>query len=326
MAWRDRLSDGLARTRQRLGEQLNLLLERGPDVSEAFWEQLEEGLIAADFGAQAATLVVERLRDQATRQALPDAAAVRALLAQTIADMFASGNLDPLVQNPSCALFVGINGSGKTTTVGKIAKAGVDVGRRVLLGGADTYRAAANQQLDIWAQRADVPIIQRERGTDPASVAYETLQAAERSGADLVLIDTAGRLHTSDELMRELTKVVGVTRKRAAAMGLPVFTLLVIDANTGQNGLAQAREFNERLDVDGVIITKLDGTAKGGIAVALSHQLNLPVIRVGIGEQIDDLQPFVALDFARALLSAPATAKASVPRLNNQEMPGDLHV
>ena len=302
MSWLERLNSGLARTRQRFGEQINLLLERGPKLDDEFWEGLEESLIAADFGAMASVQVVAELQDQATRLALPDASAVLAHLAQTIAAMFAPVGTDIFAARPVCALFVGINGSGKTTTVGKLAKAGMDSGRRVLLGSADTYRAAAIEQLEIWAERAGVPIIQRQRGADPASVAFETVETADRDGADLVLIDTAGRLHTSDELMRELAKVVKVTRKRAAELDLPVQTVLVLDANTGQNGLQQAREFNDCLDLDGVIITKLDGTAKGGIAVAVSHELSLPVLRIGVGEKIDDLRPFDALIFSQALI------------------------
>ena len=194
---------------------------------------------------------------------------------------------------------MGINGTGKTTTVGKIAKEATDAGRHVLLGSADTFRAAAIEQLEVWAQRAGVPICTRERGSDPASVCYDTIERAEAEGADLVLVDTAGRLHTSADLMRELEKVVSVVRKRA---NMPVYTVLVTDATTGQNGLAQAREFDRALDLDGVIVTKLDGTAKGGIVLAVSHELELPVLKIGVGEGLDDLKDFDAHDFALALV------------------------
>ena len=196
-------------------------------------------------------------------------------------------------------LFVGINGAGKTTTVGKLAGRAREAGVPCLIGGADTFRAAAIEQLEVWGRRAGVDVITRERGADPASVCYDVVDEAERRGAQLTLIDTAGRLHTSADLMRELAKVVNVTRKRSA---VPVTVVLVIDATTGQNGLNQAREFNDALELDGLIVTKLDGTAKGGIALAISSQLGLPIYRIGVGESIDDLQSFDALDFCRALV------------------------
>jgi fused signal recognition particle receptor len=206
---------------------------------------------------------------------------------------------DPFEDVPSCVLFVGINGAGKTTTVGKLAGRAKKEGKNVLIGGADTFRAAAIEQLEVWAERSGTDIVTRERGADPASVCYEVIERAEKEAADLVLIDTAGRLHTSPELMRELAKVVNVTRKRS---NMPVSVVLVIDATTGQNGLNQAKEFNEALELDGIVVTKLDGTAKGGIAVAISHDLGLPIYRIGVGEGIDDLQTFDALDFSRALV------------------------
>ena len=299
MGFFDRISEGLARSRDRFKEQMNVLLDRGPNLDEEFWETLEETLILADVGGMAASDIVERLRDTARRQALPDAYAVLDLLREHIAETFTPGGEDILGGEKSLVLFVGINGTGKTTTVGKIAKEATDAGRTVILGSADTFRAAAIEQLEVWARRADVEMVTRERGADPASVCYDTIERAEAVGADLVLIDTAGRLHTSSDLMRELEKVVNVTRKRSS---LPVHTVLVIDATTGQNGLQQAREFNRALDLDALIVTKLDGTAKGGIALAVSHELELPIIKIGVGESIDDLRDFDATDFAAALI------------------------
>lgn len=298
MGFFDRISSGLHRSRDKFKEQMNILLDRGPDVDEEFWETLEETLILSDFGAAAADAIVEELRDEATRKALPDAYAVLDLLAEKIADQFIETD-GSIFDDEAVVLFVGVNGSGKTTTVGKIAAEAHGNDRKVLLGSADTFRAAAIEQLEEWARRADVEIVSRERGSDPASVCYETLEHAEQTGADLVLIDTAGRLHTSDDLMRELTKVVEVVRRRSE---LPVYTVLVIDATTGQNGLQQAREFNKALDLDGIIVTKLDGTAKGGISVAIAHELELPLYKIGVGEGIEDLQDFDALDFANALI------------------------
>ena len=298
MGFFDRISSGLHRSRDKFKEQMNILLDRGPDVDEEFWETLEETLILSDFGAAAADAIVEELRDEATRKALPDAYAVLDLLAEKIADQFIETD-GSIFDDEAVVLFVGVNGSGKTTTVGKIAAEAHSNDRKVLLGSADTFRAAAIEQLEEWARRADVEIVSRERGSDPASVCYETLERAEQTGADLVLIDTAGRLHTSDDLMRELTKVVEVVRRRSE---LPVYTVLVIYATTGQNGLQQAREFNKALDLDGIIVTKLDGTAKGGISVAIAHELELPLYKIGVGEGIEDLQDFDALDFANALI------------------------
>ena len=299
MGFFDRISEGLTRSRDKFKEQMNVLLDRGPDLDDDFWDGLEETLILADVGGAAASSIVESLRDQATRRALPDAYAVLDLLNDQIAGTFTSGGEEVFGDGESIVLFVGINGTGKTTTVGKIAKEATDAGRHVLLGSADTFRAAAIEQLEVWAKRANVEVCTRERGSDPASVCYDTIERAEQEGADLVLIDTAGRLHTSADLMRELEKVVSVVRKRA---NMPVYSVLVTDATTGQNGLQQAREFDRALDLDGVIVTKLDGTAKGGIALAVSHELELPVLKIGVGEGLDDLKDFDAHDFAKALV------------------------
>ncbi len=299
MGFFDRISEGLSRSRDKFKEQMNVLLDRGPNLDEDFWDGLEETLILSDIGAPAASEIVENLRDQATRKALPDAYAVLELLNDQIASTFTSGGEEIFGGEEALVLFVGINGTGKTTTVGKIAKEATDAGRKVILGSADTFRAAAIEQLEVWAQRAQVEMVTRERGADPASVCYDTIERAEEAGADLVLIDTAGRLHTSSDLMRELEKVVNVVRKRSK---MPVFTVLVIDATTGQNGLQQAREFNKALNLDALIITKLDGTAKGGIALAISHELELPVVKIGVGEGLEDLKDFDPHAFAEALV------------------------
>ena len=292
MGFFDRISEGLSRSRDKFKESMNVLLDRGPDLDEEFWEGLEETLILSDVGGAAASDIVENLRDQATRKALPDAYAVLDLLNDEIAGAFTEPGADIFGGDEAVVLFVGINGTGKT-------KAETDAGRAVILGSADTFRAAAIEQLEVWARRAGVEMVTRERGADPASVCYDTLERAEATGAELVLIDTAGRLHTSADLMRELEKVVNVVRKRSK---LPVYTVLVIDATTGQNGFQQAREFNRALDLDALIVTKLDGTAKGGIALAVSHELGLPIVKIGVGEGIDDLRDFDAREFASALV------------------------
>ena len=311
MAFKDKIN----RSRTKFNERMNVLFRRGPKLDEDFWDDLEETLILSDLGAQATMEVIDRLRDQATRKALPDAYAVLDMLADEISGLFAEPDPDPFRMNPVCVLFVGINGAGKTTTVGKLANQASLGGRKVLIGSGDTFRAAAIEQLDIWGERSGVEVVKRERGSDPASVCYDVVERAEQLGSDLVLIDTSGRLHTSDELMRELQKVVNVTRKRA---DVDVKTVLVIDATTGQNGLQQAREFDKALDLDGVIMTKLDGTAKGGIAVAVSHELGLPILRVGVGEGIEDLQPFDAREYAEALFGEMRA------ELDGDEESGDL--
>ena len=295
MAFLDRLKRGLSRSR----EALNEIFYFGGEVDEDFWEDLEDTLVMGDLGAEVALSVVDDLRDEAARKGLSTARQLRAALINRLAEEFTPATSDPFDARPSCVLFVGINGAGKTTTVGKLANAGKLDGAKVIIGCGDTFRAAALEQLEIWADRAHVPIISRPRGADPASVCYDVIEEAERIGANLVLIDTAGRLHTSKDLMRELQKVVSVTRKRSR---IPVHVVLVVDATTGQNGLSQAKEFNDALELDGLIITKLDGTAKGGIAVAISHTLALPIYRIGVGESIEDFQRFDAHDFATALV------------------------
>ena len=295
MGLADRLRKGLAKSR----EAINEIFYMGGEVDEQFWEDLEDSLVMADVGAEVAMRVTDELRELAAKQGLRTDRQMREALAKSLAATFPEAKRDPFTDLPSCVLFVGINGAGKTTTVGKLAADAREHGRSVVIGGADTFRAAAIEQLEVWGRRAGVAVVTRERGADPASVCYDVVESAEKCGSKLVLIDTAGRLHTSPELMRELAKVVNVTRKRAT---MPVSVVLVVDATTGQNGLAQAHEFNEALDVDGLIVTKLDGTAKGGIALAISEQLGLPIFRIGMGEGIEDFQTFDALEFCRALV------------------------
>ena len=299
------LFDSLKRGLERSREALNEVFYFGGEVDEDFWEDLEDTLVMGDMGADIAMKVTDELRDEAARKNLKTSRQLRGALAEHLSRVFVEPEYDYFSKTPSCVLFVGINGAGKTTTVGKIASDMARRGKKVVIGSADTFRAAAIEQLDVWGQRAGVPVVKRERGSDPASVCYDVLDEADRLGSDLVLIDTAGRLHTSPELMRELAKVVKVTRKRASQMKcgpMDVHVILVIDAATGQNGLNQALEFNDALGLDGIILTKLDGTAKGGIALAVASHLKLPICRIGVGEQVEDLQEFDAQDFARALV------------------------
>ena len=301
MGFFDSLSRGLERSR----EALNQIFYFGADVTEDFWEDLEDTLVMGDMGADIAMQVTDDLRDMAAKRNLTSARQLREALTDRLSETFVSPEFDPFDDTPSVVLFVGINGAGKTTTVGKIASAAAHEGKNVIIGSADTFRAAAIEQLDVWGKRAGVSVVKRDRGSDPASVCYDVLDEADKCGSELVLIDTAGRLHTSADLMRELAKVVNVTRKRAASAAagpMPVRVVLVIDAATGQNGLNQALEFNEALGLDGIIMTKLDGTAKGGIAMAVASKLKLPIFRIGVGEQVEDRQRFDAHEFCRALV------------------------
>ncbi len=291
-----RLRESLAKSRRALTDQL-AAAAFDPDDDEA-WERLEEALIQADVGVRATVELVRRLE---VRTDLSD---LNAALAEELAVLLGEPPTLDLPAAPAVILVVGVNGTGKTTTIGKLAQKLREHGRSVLLGAADTFRAAAEEQLEIWARRAGADFVGGQRGSDPAAVAFDALAAAEARGRDVVIVDTAGRLHTQSNLMEELAKVRRVIAGKID--GAPHETLLVIDATTGQNGLVQARLFGDAVDVTGVALTKLDGSAKGGIAVAIALELGLPVKLIGVGEGLDDLRPFDAQDFARALVSGQA--------------------
>jgi fused signal recognition particle receptor len=294
--WLGRLRDSLTSSRQALTR--DLLFDPGDDE---VWERIEEALIAADCGVPATVEIVRRLeeREPKSREELLGG------LEEIVAGLVTADGQERLVlaEAPAVVLVVGVNGTGKTTTIGKLAHRLREHGRSVVLAAADTFRAAAEEQLEIWAARAGADFVGAQRGADPAAVAFDAISAAEARGRDVVIVDTAGRLHTQANLMEELAKVRRVIASRLE--GAPHETLLVLDATTGQNGLRQAKLFDEAVDVTGVALTKLDGTAKGGVAVAITHELGLPVKLVGLGEALDDLQPFDPQDFARALV-APA--------------------
>jgi len=287
-----RLRDSLGKTRRAMTEQLAAAaFDAGDDEA---WERLEEALIAADVGVLTTAELVRRL------EARPELGELSEALADEAADLFGEAGRLGLDGQPSVILVVGVNGTGKTTTIGKLASRLSEHGRSVILAAADTFRAAAEEQLEIWAQRAQADFVGSERGGDPAAVAYDAIEAATARGRDVVIVDTAGRLHTQTNLMEELAKIRRVIERRLE--GAPHETLLVIDATTGQNGLQQARLFGEAVAVSGVALTKLDGSAKGGVALAIAHELGLPVKLVGVGEQLADLRPFDPDEFARALL------------------------
>ena len=288
-----RMRDSLSKSRRALAEQL---ATAGFDAGdEEAWERLEEALIRSDVGVQATAELVRRLEERGEVGRLEEA------LAEEVEAIFGGAPTLDLEGAPSVILVVGVNGTGKTTTIGKLAQKLREHGHSVLVGAADTFRAAAEEQLEIWASRAEADFVGSPRGADPAAVAYDAVEAARARRRDVVVIDTAGRLHTQSNLMAELEKVRRVISGRIE--GAPHETLLVVDATTGQNGLQQARLFRDAVGVTGVALTKLDGSAKGGVAIAIAVELGLPVKLVGVGEGLDDLRPFDAHDYARALVT-----------------------
>jgi fused signal recognition particle receptor len=288
-----RLRDSLGKSRRALTEQI-AAAAFDPADDEA-WERLEEALIAGDVGVRATAELVRRLE---LRGEIPD---LNAALAEEISELLGEPPTLALDDKPSVVLVVGVNGTGKTTTIGKLAQKLREHRRSVLLGAADTFRAAAEEQLEIWAGRAKADFVGGKQGADPAAVAYDAIEATRARGHDVAIIDTAGRLHTQSNLMEELAKIRRVIETRLE--GAPHETLLVVDATTGQNGLQQARLFGEAAQVTGVALTKLDGSAKGGVAVAIAYELGLPVKLIGVGEGLDDLRPFDGREFAAALVT-----------------------
>ncbi len=295
--WLSRLRASLSRTREAFSTRLDALLSAPPDA--AFFDELEEVLIAADIGASLAAEIVERVRRDAAARS---GDAVRAALAAVLRDILGEAHVLRLDPAPAVLLILGVNGSGKTTTIGKLAARLRDEGRTVLLAAGDTFRAAAIEQLEQWGERVGAPVVRHRAGADPAAVVFDAAQAAAARRADVLIVDTAGRLHTKVNLMEELKKIDRVIARALPAA--PVERLLVLDASTGQNGLAQARHFHQAVGLTGVVLTKLDGTAKGGIVVAVAHELKIPIVYVGIGERANDLVPFDPAAFVSALLSA----------------------
>ncbi|MHB8793546.1 MAG: signal recognition particle-docking protein FtsY [Thermoleophilia bacterium] len=299
--WLKRFKESLSKSRQTMQQHLSAVMFDKIDAD--LWERLEETLIFADCGVNSTVEIVERMEQAANDGKIMGKDQFYSHLEAAVADMFAVGDYQIDVSHqPSVILVVGVNGTGKTTTIGKIAWHLRQEGKTVMLAAADTFRAAAIEQLQEWGRRVDAPVIAQEHGSDPGAVVFDALTAAKSRGTDVVIVDTAGRLHTQVNLMEELKKIRRVVAKQIP--DAPHETLLTVDATTGQNGLIQARLFGEAVDVTGAVLTKLDGTAKGGIAVAISHELGLPIKLVGVGEQMEDLRPFDPEDFARALLEA----------------------
>ena len=296
-----RMRENMRKTREALAAEVQATLFE--DLDEETWERLEEALIYADVGATTTAQVVEQLEQEASEGGLAGGEQLTQRLAELLAQLARTGtDTIDLRPRPTVILMVGVNGTGKTTTIGKLAwHLRQELGQKVVIGAADTFRAAAVEQLEKWAQRADTEFVRGREGSDPGAVAFDTIARAREIDADVAIIDTAGRLHTQSDLMAELAKVRRVIQKQIPEA--PHETLMTIDATTGQNGVRQAKLFGETVGVSGIVLTKLDGTAKGGIALAIANELGIPVKLIGIGESLEDLRPFDADDFARALLT-----------------------
>lgn len=304
----NKFKTGLSRTRESFAGKVQNIISSKSTIDSSVLDELEEVLIGSDVGITTTEKIIENIRKRVKEEKYESSSELTNLLRDEIAQALASGKdnvlsglaISPEIR-PYVIMVVGVNGVGKTTTIGKLAHKFQTDGLRVVIGAADTFRAAANEQLEIWAKRAEVELIQQKHGADPASVAYDTIAASKARNADVVIIDTAGRLHTKTNLMEELKKIKRVMEKQLT--GAPHEVLLVLDATTGQNGLQQAKQFTDSAGVTGIVLTKLDGTAKGGIVLAISQELSIPVRYIGVGEKLDDLQPFDRKAFVDALFA-----------------------
>lgn len=301
MGFFEKIKSGLSKTKNALGGTLDSVLSAFGVINDDLYDELEEVLIMADIGVETSLDIIGRLKQNVKEKKLKDASAVREELKLIMTEMLESaGNTVKLDTKPSVILLIGVNGVGKTTTAAKLANLYIKRGKKVIFAAADTFRAAAGEQLDTWATRVGADIIRSSPGADPAAVVFDTLTAAKARGADIVICDTAGRLHNKVNLMNELAKIYKVIASKAE--GCDIESLLVLDATTGQNALNQAREFNKVTNLTGAVLTKLDGTAKGGMALALMCEYGLPIKFIGVGEQMDDMQEFRASEFVTAML------------------------
>lgn len=299
MGFFNKIAEGLKKTRDSMMGKVDALLNSFTKIDEEFFEELEENLIMADVGAVTSARICEQLRKKVKEEGLSNANDVKAAMKEIIAGMLEGGQELDLENKPAIILVIGVNGVGKTTTIGKLASNLKKDGKKVMLAAADTFRAAAIDQLQIWADRADVDIVKHAEGSDPAAVVFDAVNAGKARNCDVVICDTAGRLHNKKNLMDELAKIARVIDKEAPGCSKEV--LLVLDATTGQNALNQAKLFKEAAGLTGIVLTKLDGTARGGVVIGIREELNIPIKYIGVGEQIDDLRPFDAKEFADAL-------------------------
>ena len=299
MGFFEKLKNGLRKTKNSMMGKIEGLLKKFSKIDEELFEELEETLILCDIGVNTSVKICDELRDRVKKENVKDPELIRDMLKDVIADMLGEDQPLDMSTTPSVILVIGVNGVGKTTTIGKLSYSLHQQGKKVIVAAADTFRAAAIDQLEVWTQRAGVDIIKHNEGSDPAAVVFDALTAAKSRKADVVICDTAGRLHNKKNLMDELKKIARIVHQQAEGCALEV--LLALDATTGQNAVNQAKQFNEVADITGIILTKLDGTAKGGIVISITDDLKIPVKLITVGEQIDDLQNFVAKDFVNAL-------------------------
>lgn len=302
MSFFSKIKEGLKKTRNSIADGVNSIINSFTKIDEEFFESLEETLILSDIGIETSTEICDKLRKKVKETGQTDPAAIKAMMKEIIVEMLGEDESPPLDTKPSVILVIGVNGVGKTTSIGKIAAQLKGQGKKVILAAADTFRAAAIDQLGIWAERAGVPMIKGVEGTDPASVVFDTIASAKAHNADVIICDTAGRLHNKKNLMDELAKINRIIKRELPDSS--VESLLVLDATTGQNAVNQAKEFKNVTEITGIILTKLDGTAKGGIIIPIKNELNIPVKYIGVGEGIDDLQPFNAKEFADSIFDS----------------------
>jgi len=299
MGFFKKINLGLKKTRDNMTGAINSALHGKNEIDDEFYEDLEEILVMADVGVNTATEIVEKLRDSVFKKGLRKAKDVKKEIKSIVSDLLSGGEDIDMITIPSVILVIGVNGVGKTTSIGKMASYFKADGKKVILGAADTFRAAAIDQLEIWADRAGVDIVKHKEGADPAAVVYDTIEAGKARNADIIICDTAGRLHNKKNLMEELAKIYRVIDRQLPYADREI--LLVLDATTGQNAVNQAKEFKDVAEITGIILTKLDGTAKGGVVLAIKNDLKVPVKFIGVGEGIDDLRPFDAKEFAEGL-------------------------
>ena len=299
MGFFSKIKEGLKKTRENVVNQIDSMLKSFRKIDEELFEELEELLVMGDVGVNTATKICDELRDRVKTEKITDPEEIKALLCKVTAELLTGGQELKVSTKPSVILVIGVNGVGKTTTIGKLANNFVKDGKKVILAAADTFRAAAIDQLQIWAQRSKADIVKQNEGSDPAAVVYDAISSAKAKGADIVICDTAGRLHNKKHLMDELSKINRIIDRELPEADKEV--LLVLDATTGQNAVNQASEFAKATGITGIVLTKLDGTAKGGVVLAIRDGLGIPVKYIGVGEQIDDLQPFDPVSFAKAL-------------------------